>query len=569
MRPAAVSLLTVLGLLACGCSTDPQPSDEASRNESDRAPAADTRTPTLPATPTRIDGFAGELVAIPLPEHSRVGKALRLRLDDGTEVPVKTYHIMATYLGATDPWLGSAAEWSAEPATTSESAIAVFTLPAQAAGQGLWIGETRHEVQWLTPPESIEGAEPAGAWRPTLPPAAANNAALLAQLRAAARSPLTRWRVRLLLDGMRSGVPPMRFDDPVIESWATYNEERWRVAFARLALADPAVCDRLRKRLSAVMDFGGGLYAPAWPTDQRGLDRFLSDVLSPRGPRGGVAARAEQFMSEQPQAVIWIVDDGGVLTGEGRRRPIPLIGVANLSGRDALAFGYLGDEPPHPDLLPVPSFAARVLTVTGVGDVPKATVRLSRLAAEVPISTAPLEVVPPGLRIGPLLPDLSMERWLYAQPAAAPVNLTTHALLHRPAAGPDGEDRPWELFVECRVPPGMTGEDRLCICIGPPGLPGGVVCVDAMGLVSTRLFGPEDAGPPRRLSVARSEDRWSFRFALPPGSIEPGGLIRLGLVRKTAHGRHAWPRTLLPWQDFPSRALIDISGWSGLAAPER
>ena len=248
--------------------------------------------------------------------------------------------------------------------------------------------------------------------------------------------------------------------------------------------------------------------------------------------------------------------------------PLPLIGIANFTGRDALAFGYMGEEPTRPDLVPAKAYSAQILTILGVGTGPTATVRLSRWTANVPVAIAPLPVTPPGLTIGPLVPDLSMERWLYAQPALAPPSLTTTALLHRPVPGPDG-DRRWELFIECRVPAGGVGEDRVCVCMGPPGMPGGVVCVGRDGVVSTRLSGPEDAGPPLVLPVAQGADRWSFRLSLPPSAIEQGGRVRLGMLRQTGMGRFEWPRPLLPWQEFPSRALIDLSGWTGFDAPER
>jgi hypothetical protein len=208
--------------------------------------------------------------------------------------------------------------------------------------------------------------------------------------------------------------------------------------------------------------------------------------------------------------------------------------------------------------------------VAGGWDEPRATVRLSRWSATVPVAVAPIPVMPPGLRIGPLAPDLSMERWLYAQPEAPAVSAATVALLHRPAPGADGERR-WELYVECRVPEGMPpgAEDRVCICVGPPGLPGGVICVERDGVVSQRLTGRDDVGPPRVVHVASGPDRWSFRVTVPGAAIEQGGRLRLGMMRRGVLGRQAWPRPLLPWQDFPSRALIDLSTWTGFAREDQ
>lgn len=568
MKTAATLLAGLLAALSIpGCSGTPAPGDgSAVQDPRGGIPEASDTLLSAPVIPDRIDGFAGELVAIQI-DRSRAPRGhVKVRLDDGVDLGARTYRLVVKPTPRTDPWMGPTGEWSALPETAGpgDSLLAVFRLPERAAGQGLWIGETRHQVQWLSAPEVIAEASLGTVWKPTLPPAAASNPGLIDRLREASHSPLSRWRVRLLLDGMRSTIPPTRFQDPIVEAWASYNEQRWRTAFARLALADAEVCERLRIRLSGVVEFGGGVFVPAWPTDGPGLNRLLIELLSPEGPGVGLAKRAEQFMAEQPQGVVWVVDDGGVLGGPDRR-PLPLIGVANFTGRDALVFGYMGAEPARPNLLPAKAYTAQVLTVAGESDDPYATVRLSRWSARVPVAVGPVSVSPPGLPIGPLMPDLSMERWLYGQPAAAASQIAATALLHRPPPGEAGE-RTWELFVECRVPtdPSFSpGEDRVCICMGPPGLPGGVICVTGDGTLSARLLGADDTGPSPMIPVARSSDRWSFRLTLPETAIEPGDRLRLGIVRSTTRGRFSWPRPLLPWQEFPSRMLIDLSTWTG------
>ena len=39
------------------------------------------------------------------------------------------------------------------------------------------------------------------------------------------------------------------------------NEERWRLALASLRRADPAMADRLTRRLAGIVNFGNGVFA--------------------------------------------------------------------------------------------------------------------------------------------------------------------------------------------------------------------------------------------------------------------------------------------------------------------
>lgn len=567
-RAAAARVITVRVLLAClawnfgGCGSTPSAAPQGAESSS-------AQRPDLPKSDlNRIDAVGGRAVVVvldrgaPLPPH--------VRLDDGVELESRLLAASIELPPSADPWLPGSGEWTTSEPAPDTPPLLIFTLPQAARGQGVWINGARCDVQWLAPAESLVGEL---TWKPTLPHWASENAALMSRLRDLARSPLERWRVRLLLDGMRNDVPPTRMSDPVIEAWAQCIEARWRLAFARLSRENPDTCDRLKKRLSAVADFGSGRIVPAWPNDFAALDRLAKDLLDPRLPQGGVASRAEQFLAEQPQGVIWVIDDGGVLGGPNRR-PLATIGVTNLSGRDQLVSGFVG-EPSKTDLLPLGAGRTQILTLAAPaseGSTPApAAVTMGRWRVQVPVASAPTPVQPPGLAIGPMLPDLSMRAWQYALSSPVGDPCPASALLYRAAADAQGA-RSWMILVECQSPSTLppARDDRVCIHVGPPGMPGGVMCVDATGEVSGRVKWTQLEGPPRVVPISRLPDRWSFSIQVPDTAIEQGGILRLGLTREDGRGhRSAWPRPMLPWQEFPARAALDLNAWDGFSSSDR
>ncbi|MBX3357818.1 MAG: hypothetical protein KF745_05255 [Phycisphaeraceae bacterium] len=72
-------------------------------------------------------------------------------------------------------------------------------------------------------------------------------------------------------------------------------------------------------------------------------------------------------------------------------------------------------------------------------------------------------------------------------------------------------------------------------------------------------------GEPRaigRVPVRVGADRWSCWIPVPPGCIERGTFVHLGITRTDARGvRTAWPRAMMPWQREPGRAVVDMSAW--------
>ena len=321
-------------------------------------------------------------------------------------------------------------------------------------------------------------------------------------------------------------------------------------------------------------DFGDAVVAPVWPCDQASLDGLLADLLNPRSEPSVVNARAVEWLAAQPRGAMWVVDDGGVVDQE--KRPVPFIGVANLTGKATTTSSWIGGrEPASPDLRTVGPWAATTLvpqrgeTVAedGVRPVGEAQVFLGQLTASIPVNGEAAAVLPPGAAISGFVPDMTIESWLYALTPAADQAWATSASLFKaaPSQREQAGGSEWHLFVECRLVPGQgsLNAESVTVVLGPAAKPLGVYRVDISGNVQS--MDPEGTvtGPWPSVRVARGADSWSFRLPLPEAAIESKAHVRLGLVRQDALARRSgWPRAMMPWQRLPTRALFDLSRWS-------
>jgi hypothetical protein len=450
----------------------------------------------------------------------------------------------------------------------------------------------------------IRTAGPESPWRPVLADAERTDSAVISAISPEARSPLTRWRYRLLTDGLDPAADPAAnpaarasafadpFADPAIEVLAQQNEDRWRVALAWLWFANPDVAHRLKSRVAAVARFASpnvtgqsaarGRLAPLWPLDHADLDTLLSELLEPRIDAGQRVVLAERWLARQPGAAAWIHDDGGVLAfTNGDPVVVATVGVINLLDRPTLAWTTLTPNEPTPDLVPVASMSGVLLSRPiahstdrrHAGPTPSGTrvltAHLGQIAAPLQVSSRPFPVTPPGAALGPYLPDWTMADFLSAAPGAIDGAWATAALVHKSVA-PDRADA-WEVFVECRVPTESSlaarqptfdpSRESATFFLGPSGAPGAVVRVSRDGTVAAN--GPLADTFPKLVEVIRADDRWSFRLRLDPRVIEEGGVLRLGLMRTDALGqRWSYPRSMLPWELEPARVALDLDAWN-------
>lgn len=559
--------------------------------------------PVDPAMLARVDAFPGAQLVITLPPSPEPPDADATL--DGRRVPASAHRVNIQMppdgQRTSQAWLPAPGRWSTVPAKERPRGLGAWAVvvetPEATQARVLEVAGRRFQVNWLPstallPSPRQEVSEPLlNPWRPVLDEPTASDTGLLARVLDEAASPLTRWRFRLLLDGLTTleGHPAAEpFPDPIVEAIARQNEDRWRVAIAWLWSASPDLAWRLKQRLAAVADFGGGVYAPAWSVDHAALDRLLDDMLNPALSPERRRDLAEAWLRAQPAGVAWVLDDGGVL-GDERGAIIAAVGFTNLTDHATRAWvdtAARADAEFRPMLslttlkllVPVPPCAGEPVLTTPL------TAHVGATSAALPVLCARVPVEPPGLPIGPLLSDYTMQAWLAGPGAALDLmprpEWTTAALLHRPPPDPTApasavEARRWELLVECRMATGILDvaalqRESVRMFFGPTDLPTAALRVDLTGTVTSELpldpdAPPELAPPAQKVEITRAADRWSFRLALPPGAVEKDGTVRLSVVRTDALGRRsAWPRAMLPWQRHPGRAALDVRAWSAI-----
>lgn len=544
--------------------------------------------------PLRVDVVPGRPLIIPLDADS-AGRPVSAALAGGRQLEVTVHRVWLEPDTAPDgtganSWLSSEGNWASEELRPGDRAhpgglwVARIVLPPGEGGEDVVINGRHVATNWLPPPANLPRSEVGAAvdpWLPTRP--AGMPAPVLDDLRFSreCRAPLSRWRWLLLKNGLHpEGIPDAELEDPIAADVARVQEDRWRVALARLWGEDPDLAMRLKQRLSAVVEFGPGVWAPAWGCDRVMLDRLLADLLDPTLGRARRAAIAERWLEDQIPAVAWVVDDGGTLDST-RRHVLPSVGLASLLDRATLSWAGWKEPGVTPDLQPLASMTVRQFIAAPSPEENAGAGRLSthvgRWSGEVGVLTRPLPLTPPGLTMTPFFLDWSMDGWLMQRTSAPAEAWLTAALLHRPpeepgAAATASRSKRWEVFVECKLVEGQGDPSRETVYLytGPLGRPTAIVRVSLSGVVEN-LPVPgmpaelaEIAAPPATTTIVRGADRWAFRVPLPPGSVERDGIVRLGLMRVDALGRRsATPRPMLPWQTEPPRIAVDTSSWGG------
>jgi hypothetical protein len=584
-------------------------------------PACTPSRATTPVTPvysrtTTVHAVIGGRLVLPIDvTEITPRRGLQAELNDGVAaraLTVQLYRIVVTVpaddLSTADRWLPPPGEWTTIPFDDSTATVprgrwvAVIDMPSDVpAAPGsttLLLNGKPRPVSWLPSQGLLErldrstGEDP---WQPTLPPEARGDPTIIPRIQAEAMSPVSRWRYRLLIDGLRwtpaddpdTNVSFALFRDPVIEALAKQNEDRWRIALAWLWNADADAASRLKRRLSAVIDFGQGRFAPAWPSDYSTLDALLFGLLDPTLPPRDRKQLVDLWLHDQPASLAWTVDDGGTVDA-ATGTIIPSVGLVNFSDRPTLAWAQHQGAIGPATLVPLSAFSSMTLLVPPLPTdsgmpapdgslAPAVVAHVGESESSLPVFNSRVPVTPPGLSISSFWIDLTMQDWMAARQARPRPEWSTAVLLHRPALPPNAvppgsESRRWELLVECRAPAkiGDPQREAVRLYVGPLNQPIAVLKIDAQGVVTDALprhpMVAEELGlPPGAVHVTREADRWTFRIALPPGSIEADGLLRLGLTRTDALGRRsAWPRPMLPSQYEPARAALDTSAWTGL-----
>lgn len=537
------------------------------------------REPARPDLEPRIDVVVGHTTVVAVPRGASIDLRgpLSARMDDGRKVEVRAHWMFVRPDARPARWIPESGTWGSAPAMRDPPPpgarlVLSFACPPDAIGQGLWLNAERLALNWIPNSSMLAREHPRMSWRPILSDSQRADTELVRLIEPESRNPAGRWRFRLLTEGLRP--PPMTsdgelldagyaFDDPIVEAWARQTEERWRAALARLWAANADAAERLRNRIAAVARFPGRAGAPAWPAISAELDELVDDLLDPRLNARQLAARADLWLERQRPAVAWTINDAhGEQAGTGAQ--IALFGLANLTERSTLGWVTF------PGALSSPTFVKLTAYAVEMHETPGPRPELLTITPATPTAhvgswETPLLVVaqriaaaPPGIPLGPMKPDWTMEAWLQSDERALPPldpALDAAAWLFK------REDGRWLLHVECRSPEGAGELDAVRIWLGPMGSPVACITVAADGQAWDSRLDPPDLPDPANV---RSTGRWAFEVELPRYAAEARGVLRIGLERLRDGQRiGAWPRAMLPWQDEPARIAIDLTAWDG------
>lgn len=463
--------------------------------------------------------------------------------------------------GAVGPWVVIPASMTTGVATTS----------------GRWvIGGVVVRVQQVEPvdgtvagPGSGETAEDAGVLAPAL------------------ASPFAAWRARLASGGLRHETGEFDGGAGLLMVIEQGEAALWRTALARLTSSDPAVADQVVRRLAGLVRLDSDRLLPVWPASARSLSQLRADLLSEDLSEAQRTARARAWVDAQPRFAAWVCDDAG-LRDAATGAVICSFMFINMTGQPVTVSAVVdeGGAESGPELALVEPWRGAKLAVSapraGAEQERAVVVRADGWVKRLPVVGREVEVRPPGLKVGPLVMDMTNELMPGAceagqslQPAALtpPADRATAGLLYaepsralRDAAGGDGLE--WVLYLECLWPSGeAASSDRVRVLLGPTlGGPG------AREIVVDLTEGARAGDGVRVVSRADRRVCW---VRIPGGAVERDGRLRIGVVRevKLSGGgtfRTAWPRPLLPdglgQAADPGRLCLDLGAWLPIGA---
>lgn len=572
-RPITISI--ALLLLLAGCKS-------AAPKSATPSTAITARTRLLSGPSAAVVVGESAVIAINPTWQLDLDTTTSGRLDDGRTIPLELYWAAPEYTNAPSNWITDFGLWSAVPEEKSTAnarrgvRLIAFSPPADAIGQGLWIGSKRIELQWI-PSASMLAGETNAQWTPRLDEAQRNNTALLTHISPEATNPLTRWRFKLLTEGlspatMRSD-DSASFSDPIIETWARQTEAIFRSAIRKLRKSNPAnpvTADAFIHKLTQIITFPDGHLAPLWPSTDADLLGLVEDLCHQTVTPESAVATIEDWLNAQPPAAAWVRDDAaGIGTIPESTTPVIFssLGVVNLANKPALATLHSSGTPQLARLESGAATERLISTLSSPGaNLPQATVNILDWEFQRTIASIPIKLAPPGLSIGPLVPDWTMPALLRSdetsllavRPADIQITLTCNSQSIS-GLGPEALSG-WTLIVISLAP--ATSGETFQVYFGSTTQPYGSIDLSSEGSLKTTGFG----GSCQTL-ITKLPTGWGCQISLPRGVIDSHGLLSLGIsTTRPGLGRASWPRPQFPWQTQPARVIFDTSTWGGLTS---
>lgn len=574
---------------------------------------------TLAVVPVRVLG--------PMPE-SAWGRA---RLDDGREVSAHLCWIgrrpaegAERWTSVEDYWLIPSAEsWTVvlppdRPASEAEGGeYLIAQLPLSAGQQGITVGRTRLELAWHASPVVLSGRD-LGPWLAAIPQPAVGEPWLERLSIPLARSPLARWRVRLLFEGLAptereaGGVGPAILGDsfvldaslpivgrwpalaqPQLEALAMQSDALWQVALVRLWRADRGLHELVVRTLARVARFDvrdQPLWAPVWDDDALADAGLLRAILSARGNAErrdeSIRAAAAAWLAGQNSLCVWLDDPGGapdVGGGDASARIGLLrladgqsIATASVRGHSSAAMP-IALEARVAQQLDVPLPSAHNLRPAAQGGV-SVEVSVDGRPSWLSVSPSPIPAEPPGLALWPFVRARDRGALVRGDDRVSQPQEPggTSALLQLAgAAGPSdagqSKDLPvaasraelsWRLFVECAaLTVSEDPSDALRLWLGPSGAPAMALRIERSGRVTDVLTGQDIDAQAAGIVVLGRDRAWSCIADLPGDVIATDGTLRIGIERVSRAGRSSLGAAMFPWQTEPPRVAVDTSAW--------
>lgn len=443
-------------------------------------------------------------------------------------------------LDATLRWLGIEDRWRAlhneeTPRDPGLGFWIVMVQPPAAPGGTIRVAGQAVRTRWVSagefgvPGPGVEAAETAADLQPVL------------------NDPRLAWRARLASGSLAdSGSTPRDFSDPVA-TLLLDRERRLALALTLLAEADESLAQRVVFQLVRALRFDGGVRAPAWAPDDRELSSLVDLLLAADATPRSRSIAAELWLERRPAVVARLIDHAGTTDESGE--PAGMVALANLDRVPLVCAVQRQGAAAVPLVVEAGSTARATIRMPERGTAAIALVRGDQ-AQPLGLIVGPAPVVPPGATLGPARADLTLATWRTGSERTGAT-----AVLIDPMPRGLSRVRTWRAIIECAGPSGP--DDRVDLWLGPP---------ERSTLV--RVFADGRAvdargGALRGITVVRERDRWVASVPIPPQAIEPGRGLRVGYLRDrgSAGGREAWPVALMPWDEQPGRALIDLSAW--------
>ncbi|RMH13767.1 MAG: hypothetical protein D6695_03100 [Planctomycetota bacterium] len=529
-------------------------------------------------------------------------------------------------------WLAQPLELRALPAsdpaagTGIGSWVLVLRVPMTGSGQGFWIEKAHYDPNWLPDPRRLASSEGgvAPAWSSPLTAEQINDPLHLRLVGPFEGHPLQGWRYELAVHGL---VPGEEFDppepsgpvtdlsvlraeveqskrqfEPLLDDLASLERARWQVALARLWKLDPDLSVHVRRALVGALDTPRGVL-PLWRVNQAQLDDLLEALLRPRSSDEQRVRHVRAWLESLEPAVAWIIDDAGIIDAVSGE-PRPTIGVVNFERTPVAGWARAHDAAGPSDLTPIDPMVLATMRgrivpgfiASGAQAGPGVEVRVGRWERSLASIGVVITVAPPGFALGPFRAEWTLASWLAmddrAEAGVARDQATAAMLFYGTGTdagveaaqstgpSPGRTVETWVLYIEARIPdesrspaagmagPGLPVDDFVEAWFGPFGSPERVIRIHSDGRVVNAQTG--QPAPGFGVEVIRLSDRWVARLPIPADLIEPGGLLRIGVLREDGCGmRSSWPRRLLPGQIEPGRVAVQTRTWRGYETRSR